>query len=161
MPTGGGYAIATALISTTIATSSLATPFNITQNQTSLQSDEFLLAGDYRHQRHIELEQQMRNEMNKPHNSQLFQSQKENIIRQSHEVLDQNLNRQREQFRREFENNSQRFSDFSNCTGLSCSSQFPNSQRDRFFPTSPNCTGLSCPSSPQTFPKSDSPFSSF
>ncbi len=156
-----GFAIATALMSTMVATSSLATPFNLTENQPSLQRDEFLLAQDYRHQRHVELEQQMRNEMSKPHNRHLFQSQKENIIRRSHEALEQRLDQEQElqKLMDNFQDDFPPFPNLSNCTGLNC--PFPSQnlpQPDIFSPSFPNCIGLNCPFPSQNFTQPNSPF---
>lgn len=159
MLTGGSYAIATAFMSTIVVTSSPATPLNLTENQTSLQRDEFLLAGDNRHQRHVELEQQMRNEMSKPHNRHLFQSQKENIIRRAHEALEQRLDQEQEL--QDLLNNFPPFPNFSNCTGLNCSFPSQNfSQPDIFSPSFPNCNGLNCPFPSQDFTQPNSPFPS-
>ncbi|NJK37810.1 MAG: hypothetical protein HC835_04360 [Oscillatoriales cyanobacterium RM2_1_1] len=46
---------------------------------------------DYRDRRHRELDQQINNEVNRPHNSRLSQKDKERIIKDAHRELDKRL----------------------------------------------------------------------
>ena len=61
---------------------------------------------EYRDRRHRELDRQMKDEMNKPHNSRLSQRQKEDVIRDAHRALDKQLDREEKDWKRRHDRDS-------------------------------------------------------
>jgi surface antigen len=63
----------------------------------------------YRQQRHAQLEQQMRQEVKKPQYNNLSEAQKAKIIRDSHNALDQSLDREYDTWKQQQSNNNGRY----------------------------------------------------
>lgn len=56
----------------------------------------------YKDERHRILDRQMNNEMNKPHNSRLSQREKEKVIREAHQALDKQLDREEKEWKKRY-----------------------------------------------------------
>ncbi|NJO71723.1 MAG: hypothetical protein HC825_08645 [Oscillatoriales cyanobacterium RM1_1_9] len=69
---------------------------------------------DYRDRRHRELDQQINNEVNRPHNSRLSQKDKERIIKDAHRELDKRLDAEEKEWRRRYANDRDRYNIRSN-----------------------------------------------
>lgn len=64
---------------------------------------------DYRRSRHVQLERQLRQELSQQKYRYMSQQEKERAMRQAHDNLDDQLDRQEKAWRREYENRQDRY----------------------------------------------------
>lgn len=112
-------AIATLLLATSSAIPAVASPppgtRTLRTSENPVETEGVLIADSrddawrrYRDDRHRQLDRQVNDEMNKPHNSRLSQKQKEQVIRDAHKELDKQLDREEKEWKKRYSDSTDR-----------------------------------------------------